>query len=480
MSRSVITATLLGALAVAACDDLAAPDFNNPGIDELQENPSRAAVINAATGLLIGARDNISEFNGYVSLLGALGRESYNLRGDDARFVTELLIGPLNPGTPAIGGNLWARRYQNIRNANILLNAVATLPDVAMSTEDKESIRGFAKTIQAHDFLLVINTREANGAVIDADRPLAEDPAPIEDKATVFAHVVTLLDEAAGHLAGAGDAFPFPLSDGFAGFDTPETFMRFNRALMARVQTYMGSMAASGRGIDGSPDAYYQDALDALDASFVDASSPLDMGVYHTFGTGSGDEANGLLDPNLYAHPSLVADAEVRPGESCVDAEDLSCRDLRIGRKLARVASATVSGLESDLQFDPLYPSSSTPIPIIRNEELILLRAEANIGLGDYEQAEDDINLVRVNSGGLDPVEITADDALAEVLEQRRYSLLFEGGHRWIDLRRHGMLDLLPLEETSTGTTTVQERFPIPEPECLARGMSPPCSAASQ
>jgi hypothetical protein len=65
----------------------------------------------AATGLLIGARDGISEFNGYVSHTGVVGREAYNLRGDDARFVTQLLTNTLDPGARALGGAMWTERY---------------------------------------------------------------------------------------------------------------------------------------------------------------------------------------------------------------------------------------------------------------------------------------------------------------------------------------------------------------------------------
>src|SRR5437868_1954250 len=108
---SVLVAFLLG------CES-DVPDLNNPGIAELQNNPTPSAANAVATGLLIGARAGIALPNGYVSLLGVLGRESYDLDAGDPRFVTELLLSPaLDPGTPAIGGNFWVRPYANIRNA---------------------------------------------------------------------------------------------------------------------------------------------------------------------------------------------------------------------------------------------------------------------------------------------------------------------------------------------------------------------------
>ncbi|MDX1429359.1 MAG: hypothetical protein R3282_03680, partial [Rhodothermales bacterium] len=132
--------------------------------------------------------------NGYTSLLGILGRESYNFDGSDPRFITEMLEGELDPGSPAFGANLWTSRYQNIRNANILLNALDAVQGV--ETADLEAIRGFAKTIMALDLLRVVNTRFDNGVVIDTDRPPTSDPAPIESKEAGYGQIVTLLDQA--------------------------------------------------------------------------------------------------------------------------------------------------------------------------------------------------------------------------------------------------------------------------------------------
>ena len=110
---------------------------------------------------------------------------------------------------------------------------------------------------------------------------------------------------------------------------------------------------------------------------------------------------------------------------------------------------------------------NTAPVPLIRNEELILLRAEANIGAGNIPAAADDINLIRVNSGGLEPrTDLTAANILDELLKQKRYSLLFEGGHRWIDMRRYGKLGELPIDLPSH---KVHDKFPIPLPETDAR-----------
>ena len=101
-----------------------------------------------------------------------------------------------------------------------------------------------------------------------------------------------------------------------------------------------------------------------------------------------------------------------------------------------------------------------------------MLRAEARYFTNDFAGALDDINFIRTTSGGLALRGAFVDrtDFVSELLKQRRYSLLFEGGHRWIDARRFGLLSTLP---KALPTHTVPSRFPFPEAECLARVPAP-------
>jgi hypothetical protein len=114
-----------------------------------------------------------------------------------------------------------------------------------------------------------------------------------------------------------------------------------------------------------------------------------------------------------------------------------------------------------------VYNLRTDPIAIVRNEELILLRAEARYYTGDLAGALADINLIRTKSGGLDPRGAFTSEAdfVSELLYNRRWSLLFEG-HRWIDMRRFGQLGQLTLDAPSH---VVVNNLPIPQGECLER-----------
>ncbi len=140
------------------------------------------------------------------------------------------------------------------------------------------------------------------------------------------------------------------------------------------------------------------------------------------------------------------------------------------------VGAVTRLGHTSDMAFK-VYGSSTARVAIIRKEELILLRAEAELGLGNPTGAAALINYIRVNSGRL-PVRAglaaaPTDTIVTELLRQRVYSLLFEGGHRWIDARRYGRLSSLPNPVAGDNVFSV---MPIPSDECGARALPANCT----
>ena len=454
---------LLAAAALAlgpACDSLDSTDLNNPSIEALTKNPTRSGILAASTGLVTGHRVQVAQTNGFVSLLGILGRESYNFDKADPRFISEMLEAPsLDSSSPAFGGNEWQQPYQNIRNAFVVLGALDAVDPAALTAVEKDTIKAFAKTIQALDFLVVHNTRWTNGGPIDVNRPLTEAPAPFKTKEEILAHVATLLDDAAALLSPLDERFPFPLGNGFSGFNETTTFLQFNRGLRARVAVYQSDWPA---------------AETALAASFLNDTAPatvtgLAVGVYHAYGTGSGDVVNNLVSPNILANQKLVDDAEAG--------------DLRVTRKLRRLLDSggnpttqTSRGLTTGYAFS-IYPTNTTPIPILKNEDLILLRAETRFRRGNTMGANQDINLIRA-SAGLGTVPETTDENtfITELLKQRRYSLMFEGGHRWIDLRRLNRIGN-PTGDAAIkdiSTHNVHLAFPVPLAECLARGPTDP------
>ncbi|MGH7628904.1 MAG: RagB/SusD family nutrient uptake outer membrane protein [Gemmatimonadales bacterium] len=454
---------ILALLVAGGCDDIDVGDLNNPGLESLQDSPTRTGVLTLATGMQIGSRYTMGNQNGYGTLLGILGREVYNFDAADPRFITELLLGPLDPGSPAFGGNLYQNFYANIRTGNILLRAIGNLastdPLAGLTAPEREGLTGYVKTMQAYDYLRLVNTRDDNGIPLDVDIDPTGPPAAIATKAEAFTHIATLLGDAVTNLNAAGATFAFAFSPGFAGFDTPPTFLQFNQALRARVAAYVGD---------------WNGVLTALSGSFVNSAQPLTLGVYHSFSTTAGDSLNNLFDPTaraIVAHPALETDAQLQVG-GAKDQRFLTKTLLLLDEQGDTVFKSS-QGLGSFRAMN-VYTGPSAAVPIIRNEELILLRAEANINLNLLPAAVTDLNEVRQEAGNLPAYAAAVDQAslVNELLYNRRYSLLFEG-HRWIDLRRYNLLTGLSQDPTDLGASRRFSRFPFPTNECLARDTPP-------
>jgi hypothetical protein len=439
-------ALVLGVMGTGACSyDIANP--NTPDI--IGENPNRSEVAATANGILIATRADMAD---WALDGGIFGREAYRFDGSDPRFTGELMQGPLDPGSRAFGGDHWAEEYTAIRTANDLLAVIETAS--ALTAEEQSATKGFAHTLQAYNLLIILDSHLQDSIPIDVGTDVTAPPAPFATNADAYARVMSLLDGAVAELDAGGAAFPFSLPSGFSGFNTPATFRQFNRALRARVAVYRGD---------------YAGALAALAESFINTAGPLDAGVYMDFSAGPGDFANPLaLDPQVgenFGHPSLRTGAQLQPSGD---------RDLRFLTKLVDrpVRSAgTPQSLTSDLGWIR-YPSPNSPIPMIKNEELVLLRAEANINLNNLGPAVADIDVVRTTSGGLAPYAGSVDQAslLTELLYNKRYSLLYEGAHSWIDFRRYGRLsDLATNERPGPPPDVIFTTLPIPTAEVLPR-----------
>jgi starch-binding outer membrane protein, SusD/RagB family len=452
MTKHALTlAGILGSLALASCS-LDIPDLNNPGLEQLENSPTTASINTATTGMLIGARAGKATTAGLVNQLGILGREAYDFDSADGRFVNELIQGNLSKASP-FGGAFWGGNYANIRLGNIILHGVDKVPE--FSDAQRAGIRGFVHTITAFELLTVIWTHRETGAVIDTDHALGEALGDFVSQAEVYAEINRLLDLAAMELGSAGMTFTFSFSPGFAGFNTPLNFLKFNRALKARVAVNTKA---------------YQAAIDALAGSFINdaAMASLTAGPTHPYSTAAGDVANALINTNIYAHQSLLNDVQMG---TAVDARYTAKIDtIKVMDKPATVTYPTDSSLTTTIKFK-IYTNVS-PIPIIRNEELILIKAEALWFTGDKAGAMTALNFVRVNSGKLTAIGEPADNTafVDALLYERRYSLMYEFGHRWNDLIRFGRP--LPLDDAKH---TRNVRFPVPQAECDARPGEPAC-----
>ena len=464
-NRILLAALCAGTL--AGCSDKPLQLTNPNSATILGANADPNALQLTATGLLSDFR---GQRTGQMSQLGRLGRESYIFTPQEGRNTTNYLIGitigaktELDPaGFITATWNYTALR--NIYNFKSAIGANATL-----TAQQKSAALGFAKTLEAAQLLGIIITTDTLGLITQIlDDPT--QPAPFVSRDSAYKYILATFDAANTALAAGGSAFPFTLHSGFAGFNTPATFMKLTNALEAR--------AAADYATSGGGAAAWAKAQTALAGSFLNmnAASANDMnaGVYHIYSSATGDVLNGI-DPvtntTLYAHMSYLTDAQNK-ADGTTDNRVLSKIFTGLESRQGPVTASGPTSASSVIGFK-IYPTSATPVPVIRNEELILLNAEVKLALGDAAGAIAALNITRQVSGGLPPSTLTPASGSTAILDQilyeKRYSLMFEG-LRWVDMRRYGRLNQLPLDVPSgPNKNFVAIVSPIPQAECLTR-----------
>ena len=466
--RAGTVLTMVAVIVMAACGDFDVLNTNAPTADALTGTPSRAILARTAIGVQTEAFNDLA---GEIQQWGIYGREGWNLLGNDPRETGEEMSGPQDAGGRA--GGVWGGKYGAIRTIHAYLAALQLTPDLTETEISASS--GFAKTLKAWHLHKLAVRSGPTGLPIDVDRPILAEPAPLVTSAEAMAEASRLLDEALAELNAGGSVFPFTFVPGYAGFTTPATFARFNRALAAKVLVHRATFNACT--------TCWAQAATAMAASFITTDGlpgSLSLGVYYGYTGAAGEPANPVtetLDNNRYwVHPSIITGAQLQPGGQ---------PDLRLTRKtrLAPIPRphAGLTGTHKPVMFNsptnPADPDRGADIPWIINEELILLRAEIRWNTGDKLGAIADINLIRQHAGGLAPSTLTiaSSDAafITELLYNRLYSLMWTQGTRWIDARRYNRINTLPLDRAGD---VVHPHMLIPASECDARGLEPPCS----
>ncbi|MDO8966901.1 MAG: RagB/SusD family nutrient uptake outer membrane protein [Algoriphagus sp.] len=446
--RNYFASALITAAVLTSCNPLQLDEVQDPN------NPSEASVSNNATPqqiqfLITGLE---SRHRGYVTNISqawnTFGREIWYLNASDPRFQTDWL--GQNGRVPdrayfgfgTTGGGSWASPYQAIKQADVLITSAGNTNLIPETS--KSAVRGFAKTIKGYQFMIPANFVYENGIRIDVANPL--NPGPFVPYEQALDAIKGILDEGDADLVAAGTGnFPFALTRGFNGFNTYTGLRQVNRAITARLNAYRKD---------------WQGVLTALSASFMDLNGDLNRGPSHPYGA-SPDIFNPLFYlPNAAVNTIIVVHPSVL--------RDTTAGDLRVKSKFLRrttpVTVTTDAGALVGTHQDARWATNTTSIPFIRNEELILLKAEAHANLNQTTQAVEAINIIR-NAAKIGPYTGATTQAalITEILYQRRYSLWAEPwGHRWIDTRRYGRQNEIP---TNFDGGAIFKQFPHPQAE---------------
>lgn len=441
--KNIIKSSLAAVLLLTAqgCSVENGRDLNGAPIASVESGLTEQSLPQVVNGILSSMRNRLGT---QIDAVSVLGRDYWRFQSSDPRWVADLLVGNIDNNT-FYTTTPYASRYRVVKECNILLDGLKNIKVDDFSEDDKMLIRGFANTIKAYELLSVLNLQYKNGIRFDVANPSKLGSfIGYED---ALSEIIKMLNLAATDMK---DKEEKEGEDDNGIIDLPNTlgvtYYEFNRAITARAAAYAKD---------------YELVLTALNDSFMNLSGSMDSGAYMIFSEAGGDVTNPLFFAKnstasnaRIVHPNFITSAEA--GDKRVSDKTNFREKKEDGVTVPN--PLTVDGLTGGYDVF-IYKTLSSKVPVIRNEELILLYAEANLlkAAPSNTLALNAINAVRTQA----TLGTVATVDLDRLLFERRYSLYGEG-HRWYDLRRFDKLDEIVLDRS---VDKVVSQFPIPATE---------------
>ena len=336
----------------------------------------------------------------------------------------------VDPSNATLAG-FFTDYYFTINTANTFIDALGRVTgDEALTDEVRASLEGEARFARALMYFYItqgwVDAPLVLTPTLDANDPaLNVSASPQSD---IYAQIEDDLNFAAANLI---DGNTLGMTSNAAN------------ALLARVQLYQGNWQEAyntatkvlGDEFDLTAFPYLQDQLFTIDYNGADGNS---------FAFFYGPAA---LNGRYSIHPSDTLIGTYEDG------------DLRFEQSIGFLSGAPYSLKYDD--FSTAAGSQTDPVLIIRHAEVALIAAEAAAELGNFDDAEMWLNMVRMRAG-LDDVELDDDNFEEAILKERFVELSLEGGHRLWDLRRRG-LALDAFEDL--GYDDCDDRWPFPQRE---------------
>jgi len=457
MKKYTIALTALTAatlLASAGCQD-------NPAAPSIDRIPAGSA--QSLQTLLVGlvGSDRAASAGSYYEYGSLWARDAIRPDQNEPRWTTEFYDTPPDPS--GFGNAVWDGYYVALRAAHSLLNDKSV---TSLAAGDQAAARGFIQTLEAREYLDVIEYHDKNGAVIQGDDPGVV--YPIRTKAAVLTYISALLDSASANFGGASSTVPFTVPSGYqlhGNYSQVANLELYNRGLKGKAELYLALQDSANPDVGHATAALA--AFNAALAGATPTAAYLAQGPYYEFTPTA---------PDLFPNP-LVSVKFLLTTNFVNSIQSGDARKANIIPATPLSQSGFTSAPYRLAITDPSNTANLTaPLPILRNGELFLLRAQAEIALGNLAAATADINVVRTVEGGLAPYATftTAAAAIQGLLYEYRYSFPFEGPQHLIALREYRLLNDAYISQPGiptpgVGLDPLNQMLPIPSTESSPR-----------
>lgn len=388
------------------------------------------------TGMLTGNAGGVSsQMGNYADELDAFGGAS----GVSTAFYSNSLT-----GANAQTALWWSDSYSQIYMANALIEGVEA--STALQQADKNRLKGEGLFVRA---LLHFYLTNLYGAV-----PYIKTTDYRTNSTVSRLPVASVYELAIGDLEEAAVLLP----EAYSSTDRTRPNRATAHALLARTYLYAERWA---------------EASNAASAVLNDPAFVWESDLTKVFLKGSGTTIWQFL-PNAPGQNSGEGETFIflsgPPPLVALREEAVSSFEAGDARRTAWVKSVTDGAATWHHAFKyrqrGITASSEEYSIVFRLAEMYLVRAEARARQGELAGAKEDLDFIR-NAAGLGGTSaITQQELLDAILRERRAELFTEGGHRFFDLKRCGLLDAV-LEPIKPGWDSSDKLLPLPESELL-------------
>lgn len=429
------------ALFSIACDSFLdidlAPQLIETGQLLSNENSAESAVNGVFTHMRTGGG---WMSNGGATIYGGLVADEFQLSVShpiyDAFFQNALL-----PNNSTVSASLWTPPYQTLYRCNVLIDALNTNPPLPNRTIDR--LLGELLVVRALQFSLLAGFFGNVPIVTTSDYTINATlgQAKYED---VLGQALSDLQMARALLS----------AEGLEQTKVRPTYWAAT-ALLARISLYAKNYSDAFRYaseiIEEGP---FQLKTDLLGIFSIDSPETI-WEIAPLQPTGNTFEGGAFLPSSASRHPTItLTNAVINAFE---DGDQRS--DKWIGVSTAGPVPVYYAQKYQHRQSGETFEH----LVVLRLAEQYLIRAEARLMDGDEYGARNDLNVLRKRAeADILSDRIIGADLMQALRTERQCELFAEWGHRWIDLRRWGIIDNI-LAAEKPNWREEWALFPLPE-----------------
>ena len=432
------SSTMAACFFLISCDSFVEVDLPNSQLTGKAVFEDIVTANAAMAGLYAKMRSNgilTGNSTGLSCYLGLYADEfDYYQQNAVSNFYTNSLFA----GEPGVS-DIWNQSYNQIYSANAIMEGVSK--STTLAEAEKKQLRGEVLFVRALLHFYLVNLYDAIPYITTTDYKQNSTVSRMPTSA-VYGLIVNDLEEAISLL-----------SENYVSAERIRPNRSTAQALLARVYLYMGSYpeaANAASAVLNSPLYIWETDLDKI---FLKESTTT---IWEFMPNAAGvNTEEGDLYIFAAGPPPIVG---LKP--NFVNAFEPN--DQRKVHWTTAVTDGTTTWYHASKYKQESSTGNSVEYSIVfRLSEQYLIRAEARARQGDLIGAKEDLNLIRNTAGLSNTSDVTGDEIITDILNQRRFELFTEFGQRFFDLKRTGKLDQT-LSASKPGWNTTDGLWPLP------------------